>query len=172
MRKDYTRTTRLELVLLGFIQNKVELQALKRGMVRSNTRGAYKQDDDDEWTVAYPAVQQLAEAIEARRLELDKTSGFERLYARVTKPAFWWHDAALGRLKDYSATGCPASLCGRRSSVLPADPDPHRPVAGSIVKIAQSFGYQLVSIDLFRTRLATATKAQLREEVVVLRWPG
>src|SRR5438128_5194773 len=30
----------------------------------------------------------------------------------------------------------------------------------------------LVLIDLFRTRLATATKEQLREEVVVLRWPG
>ena len=26
--------------------------------------------------------------------------------------------------------------------------------------------------DLFRTRLSTATKKQLREEVVVLRWPG
>ncbi|EKD34567.1 MAG: hypothetical protein ACD_75C02278G0005 [uncultured bacterium] len=28
--KDYTRTTRLELVLLGFVKNKVELQALKK----------------------------------------------------------------------------------------------------------------------------------------------
>jgi len=33
-------------------------------------------------------------------------------------------------------------------------------------------GYELDGIDLFRTRLATATRAQLREEVVVLRWPG
>jgi hypothetical protein len=38
--------------------------------------------------------------------------------------------------------------------------------------IAQSLGYELIGIDLFRTRLATATKEQLREEVVVLRWPG
>jgi hypothetical protein len=29
-----------------------------------------------------------------------------------------------------------------------------------------------VGIDLFRTRLATATREQLREEVVILRWPG
>ena len=37
--------------------------------------------------------------------------------------------------------------------------------------IAQALGYEVVSIDLFRTRLATATKQQMREEVVVLRWP-
>jgi hypothetical protein len=38
--------------------------------------------------------------------------------------------------------------------------------------IAQGLGYELVGIDLFRTRLATATKEQMREEVVLLRWPG
>lgn len=38
--------------------------------------------------------------------------------------------------------------------------------------IARTLGYEVVGIDLFRTRLATATREQLREEVVVLRWPG
>jgi hypothetical protein len=41
-----------------------------------------------------------------------------------------------------------------------------------LAEIAQELGYELVRIDLFRTRFATATKEQLREEVVVLRWPG
>jgi hypothetical protein len=36
--------------------------------------------------------------------------------------------------------------------------------------IAQALGYELLRIDLFRTRFATATREQLREEVVVLRW--
>jgi hypothetical protein len=39
-------------------------------------------------------------------------------------------------------------------------------------EIAESLGYEPVGLDLFRTRLSTATKKQLREEVVVLRWPG
>jgi hypothetical protein len=39
-------------------------------------------------------------------------------------------------------------------------------------EIAQSLGYELVSIDLFRTRMSTATKSELNEEVVVLRWNG
>ena len=37
--KDYTRTTRLESVILGMITTPQELRALKKGMVRSNTRG-------------------------------------------------------------------------------------------------------------------------------------
>src|SRR5438876_8759375 len=86
--KDYTRTTRLESVLLGFIHNKAELQALKRGLVRSNTRGVYKEDDDDRWVATHAEIQRIAEAIEARRIELGKTSGFERMYARVTKLYF------------------------------------------------------------------------------------
>lgn len=39
-------------------------------------------------------------------------------------------------------------------------------------RIAETLGYQCESIDLFRTRLSTVTGEQLREEVVVLRWPG
>ena len=42
--KDYTRTTRLESVLLGFIKSKEDLRELKRNLVRSNTRGVYKSD--------------------------------------------------------------------------------------------------------------------------------
>jgi hypothetical protein len=41
-----------------------------------------------------------------------------------------------------------------------------------IADIAQALGYEVVRIDLFRTRLATATREQLREEVVILRWRG
>jgi len=86
--KDYTRTTRLEAVLLGFIRNKQELRALKQGLLRSNTRNVYVYDTDDQWAAQYPRVQRLAKEIEARRLELGKTSGFERLYARVTQLYF------------------------------------------------------------------------------------
>ena len=40
-----------------------------------------------------------------------------------------------------------------------------------LASIGLSLGYELVDVDLFRTRLATATREQLREEVVILRWP-
>ncbi len=47
--KDYTRTTRLESVLLGFINDRAGLRSLKSNLIRSNTRNVYKSDDDDKW---------------------------------------------------------------------------------------------------------------------------
>jgi len=41
-----------------------------------------------------------------------------------------------------------------------------------IADIAGSLGYDPLGIDLFGTRLATATREQLREEVVILKWRG
>jgi hypothetical protein len=46
---------------------------------------------------------------------------------------------------------------------------------GRIVKlaeIAEALGYKFIRTDLFRTRFATATKEELHEEVVILRWTG
>jgi hypothetical protein len=167
--KDYTRTTRLESVLLGFINNKAELRALKRSLVRSNTRGVYKGDDDDEWVAQFPEIQQLAEQIEARRIELNKTSGFERLYGRVTKLYFGGMARHLADLRTILRPGAQlAYVVGDQASYLRV----MIRTGQLLAQIAQSLGYECVSIDLFRTRLATATREQLREEVVILRWPG
>ena len=38
-----------------------------------------------------------------------------------------------------------------------------------LAEIAETLGYEVLGIDLFRTRLSTATKDYLREEVVLLR---
>ena len=166
--KDYTRTTRLESVLLGLIHNKAELQALKRGLVRSNTRGVYKADDDDRWVAEHPEIQRIAQAIESRRIELGKTSGFERLYARVTKLYFGGIARHLADLRTTLRPGAQlAYVVGDQASYLRI----MIPTGQLLADIAQSLGYELVNIDLFRTRLATATREQLREEVVVLRWP-
>jgi hypothetical protein len=167
--KDYTRTTRLESVLLGFLRNKADLRELKRRLVRSNTRNVYKGDTDDLCVAAHPEVQRIAAAIEARRIELGKTSGFERLYARVTKLYFGGMKSHLADLRQLLRPGARlAYVVGDQASYLRI-----MIRTGQILAdIAQSLGYELEGIDLFRTRLATATREQLREEVVVLRWPG
>ncbi len=167
--KDYTRTTRLESVLLGFIRDKADLRALKNGLVRSNTRNVYKADDDDQWIAAHPEIQRIAEAIEARRIELGKTSGFERLYARVTKLYFGGMARHLAELRATLRPGAQlAYVVGDQASYLRV----MIRTGQLLAELAQSLGYELIGIDLFRTRLATATREQLREEVVVLRWPG
>jgi len=167
--KDYTRTTRLESVMLGFIRDRSDLQALKRGLVRSNTRGVYKEDNDDDWVSGHPEIQRIAEAIESRRLELGKTSGFERLYPRVTRLYFGGMARHLAHLRTVLRPGAQlAYVVGDQASYLRI----MIRTGQLLADIAQSLGYKLVAIDLFRTRLATATKEHLREEVVVLRWPG
>ncbi len=167
--KDYTRTTRLESVLLGFIRDRTQLRALKQTLIRSNTRNVYKLDDDDKWVEQHPRIQEIARQIEARRLELGKTSGFERLYARVTKLYFGGMARHLEEVKPFLRPGAQlAYVVGDQASYLRI-----MIRTGQILRdIATSLGYEPVGIDLWRTRIATATKAQLREEVVLLRWPG
>lgn len=167
--KDYTRTTRLESVILGFINSMEELRALKQSLVRSNTRSVYKGDDDDRWIECHPAIQRIADTIEDRRLELGKTSGFEKMYHRVTKLYFGGMARHFSEIRSVLRPGARlAYVVGDQASYLRV----MIRTGALLADIAQNLGYEVETIDLFRTRLATATKAQMREEVVVLRWPG
>jgi len=167
--KDYTRITRLESVMLGFMQNRADLRALKNGLLRSNTRNVYKGDDDDRRVAEHAEIQAIVAEIEKRRIALRKTSGFERQYGRVTKLYFGGMARHLAELRPFLKPGAWLGyVVGDQASYLQVMIHTGRLLAD----IAQSLGYRIVGIDLFRTRLATATRQQIREEVVVLQWPG
>ncbi|MEL6230363.1 MAG: DNA methyltransferase [Cyanobacteria bacterium J06627_3] len=167
--KDYTRTTRLESVLLGFLENKAGLQAVKHTFVRSNSRSVYRDDDDDRWIQNYPQILEIARTIEQRRADLGKTSGFSRLYARATKLYFGGMARHLANLRSRLRPGAQlAYVVGEQASYLQV----HIPTGSLLALIAQDLGYELIGIDLFRTRRASKTEVNLREEVVLLRWPG
>jgi DNA modification methylase len=167
--KDYTRTTRLESVILGFMSSPDELRAFKRSLVRSNTRTVYRGDDDDRWVSDHPEVQRLAREIESRRVAMGKTSGFERQYHRVTKLYFGGMARHLEQLKTVLRPGARlAYVVGDQASFLRV----MIRTGELLADLAQWQGYELERIDLFRTRPATVTRELLREEVVVLRWPG
>ncbi|MGB9406493.1 MAG: DNA methyltransferase [Terracidiphilus sp.] len=167
--KDYTRTTRLESVLLGFTKSKADLRLVKHDLVRSNTRSVYKSDTDHLLVKDHSEIQRIAEAIEDRRIELNKTSGFERLYSRLTTLYFGGMHRHLADLRDVLKPGAQlAYVVGDQASYLRV----MIRTGQLLADIAESLGYEVTGIDLFRTRLATATGEQLREEVVLLRWPG
>ena len=167
--KDYTRTTRLESVILGLIRNRQELRLLKQSLIRSNTRGVYISDNDHHEVADNTGIQRIAEAIEKRRIELGKTSGFERMYARVTRLYF-------GGMRRHLASLRPALKPGAKLAYVVGDQASYLRVmirTGQILaEIAESLGYRVIGIDLFRTRPSTVTGEQLREEVVLLEWPG
>jgi len=167
--KDYTRTTRLESVILGLIKDKAELRAIKKGLLRSNTRGVYKEDNDDAWVADNANIQKIAHQIEKRRIELGKESGFERLYARVTKLYFGGMARHLAELRPKLKPGAKLGyVVGDQASYLQV----MIRTGTLLAEIAEGLGYTVERIDLFRTRIATSTKAQMREEVLVLSWPG
>lgn len=167
--KDYTRTTRLETILLGLVRDKESLRELKKTLIRSNTRGVYKPDNDDQWVASHLEINRIAGEIEARRIALNKDSGFERLYARVTKLYFGGMARHFASLRGMLCPGAKlAYVVGDQASYL-------RVLirTGQLLgEIAESLGYEVDNLELFRTRIATATKEQMREEVLILTWPG
>ena len=167
--KDYTRTTRLESVILGLIRDRRELRLLKQDLVRSNTRGVYKADTDDREVSGHAGIQDIARSIERRRVELGKTSGFERLYPRVTQLYFGGMVRHLASLRPVLRRKAKlAYVVGDQASYLRVMIRTGRILAD----LASSLGYEVTGIDLFRTRPSTVTGEQLREEVVLLEWPG
>ncbi len=167
--KDYTRTTRLESVILGFIKDKAELRQFKKTLIRSNTRNVYKGDTDDKWIEQHPEILRIAKAIERRRIELEKDSGFERLYAQVTRLYFGGMAKHLDQLRKILKPGAQlAYVVGDQASYLRV-----MIRTGQLLRdIAIALGYEYVRTDLFRTRFASATRAELREEVIILKWNG
>ena len=167
--KDYLRIVRLESVLLGLIDDKLHLRTLKQRLVRSNTRGVYKGDEDDKWIRSNRNIAKIAKEIESRRIALGKDSGFERAYHRVTKLYFGGMARHFRSLSKVLKPGARlAYVVGDQASYLRV----MIRTAKLLAEVAVSQGYELEGIDLFRTRHATATGEQLREEVLLLRWPG
>ena len=138
--KDYTRTTRLESVLLGFVRDKQELRGVKQELVRSNTRSVYKADADDALVADHDGIQRIARRIEERRIELGKTSGFERQYARVTKLYFGGMVRHLAGLRSRLRPGARlAYVVGDQASYLRV-----MIRTGQILgELAQALGYEL-----------------------------
>ena len=167
--KDYTRAVRLELVLLGHLRNRKELRALKESFLRSNSRGVYVGDEDDKYLNGNQRVEALAQEIETRRLELGKTSGFERMYHKVVRQFFGGMAHHLKSLKQFLAPGANlAYVVGDQASFFLI----HIHTAEILAEIAEDQGYEVQGIELWRERRATASKALLREDVLVLRWKG
>lgn len=167
--KSYSRVTRLESVILGFVQTKDDRQAVNRALLRSHSRSVYCGDDDDRWIDGFQSILSLADTIEAKRVALGKTSGFERQYANVTRQYFGGMARHLAELRPALKPGANlAYVVGDQCSFL----NVHIHTGQLLAEIAASFGYTVVSLDLFRTRAAATTKMELREEVLVLRWDG
>lgn len=168
--KDYSRTTRLESVVLGLIKSKEDLRAVKKTFIRSNSKNVYKGDTDEIYVAGIPSICSLSDTIEKRRIELNKTSGFERLYSKVVRLYFGGMAKHLLDLKPALKPGAQlAYVVGDQASYFQI------PIRTSqlLGEVAENIGdYQVVRINTFRKRFATATDTWLNEDVLILKYKG
>jgi hypothetical protein len=171
--KDYTRTTRVESLLLGFTSDRAQLRSMKETLLRSNTRNVFVADRDSEEVRDFASIQAVCKAIEDRRIELCKTSGFERLYHKVVAHYFGGMRRHLRVLKPKLKRRAKlAYVVGDQLSFLMV------PVATATLlgEVAEAEGYRVLGIDLWRERVGTKVRnaingdktVRVREEVLIL----
>jgi hypothetical protein len=172
--KDYTRTTRVETILLGLLSTKVELREMKELLLRSNTRNVFANDEDGKEVAEFKSISKICIEIERRREELNKTSGFERLYHKVVAHYFGGMRRHLRALKPKLRRGAQlAYVVGDQLSFLMVPV----PTGKILAEIAAAEGYSVLGCDLWRERVGTKIRndienrksVRVREEVVILR---
>lgn len=164
--KDYTRITRLELILLGFINEKSDLRRVKKEMLRSHTRNIYVTDNDSVHVTDIPEIQQIAQEIEHRRIERGATSGFERLYHRVVTEYFGGMYRVLKQLQQVMPPGGRLALVvGDQMSYFQVPIHTARLLS---LMACRKLDYAEVETIVWRARRATATKMDIEEHILIL----
>ena len=171
--KDYTRTTRVESILLRLFTDKAGLREAKEALLRSNTRNIFVDDCDGAEVEGFESIRAICDAIESRRIELGKTSGFERLYHKVVAHYFGGMRRHLRALRAKLKPGARlAYVVGDQLSFLMVPV----PTATLLGEVAESEGYRTIGCDLWRERVGTKVRndvdgrrtVRVREEVLLL----
>lgn len=164
---DYTRNTRLELVLLGKVVDRESLRQIKKAMIRSHTKGIYLEDADRQLVSRLPSVKALALKVERRAK--DKEYGFARLYGTVVREYFGGMRIHFKALRPLLKDGAKlAYVVGDQSSYLRV----HIPTAELLSEIAELEGLKTVAIRKWRGRFSSTTRTELEEHVLILRKVG
>jgi DNA modification methylase len=162
--KDYTRTTRVESILLRILTDKAGLRGLKESLLRSNTRNVFVDDRDGEEVKEFASVQQICRKIEQRRVDLEKDSGFEKLYHKVVAHYFGGMRRHFRALRPKLKRGARlAYVVGDQLSFLMVP----IPTARLLAEIAEAEGYKMVGCDLWRERVGTKVRNSLTNEKTV-----
>lgn len=171
--KDYTRTTRVESILLRLMTDKPSLRGVKETLLRSNTRNIFAGDQDAEEVKEFPSIQRICQEIENRRVALKKESGFERLYHKVVAHYFGGMRRHFRALRPKLRRDARlAYVVGDQLSFLMV------PVATAALlsEVAQAEGYKAIGCDLWRERIGTKVRnspthdktVRVREEILLL----
>ena len=161
---DYTRNSRLELAFLEKVSDRDSLQAIKRNMVRSHTKGIYSEDADSDNVSTDKTLNGLVRRID--RAAATKEHGFAKLYSRVTTEYFGGMKRHLESLHPILRRGATlAYVVGDQSSYLQVPVETAK-ILGSL---AEQVGYDLVEIRHWRDRSSRSRAKTIVENILILR---
>jgi hypothetical protein len=160
---DYTRNTRLELAFLEQVIDLETLRAIKKTMIRSHTKGIYKDDNDAKRLSAHPAIEAIVGCLRVK--VQSKSYGFARLYPRVVQEYFGGMKRHLRSVRFVLAPGAKcAYVVGDQSSYLQV----YIPTATILATIAEDVGFKVLGIEHLRGRWSTATSKIVNENILLL----
>lgn len=154
---DYTRMTRLELVLGGCVSSQAEIRSIKQRLIRCCTRNIYADDFLVRHITRFPAIRDLIAQIE--REARHHSHGFARLYSRVVGEYFGGmllHFEKISRL--LRAGGKCAYVVGDQASFFSIQIK----TAEVLARLAASVNSGLKTTDLVKLRSLRGTTGKRR----------
>jgi len=163
---DYTRNSRLELAFLESVTDRRSLQKIKKGMIRSHTKGIYVGDSDGELVTNSKRIRQIESII--RKKVKNKRHGFARLYPKVLVEYF---GGMKRHFEDVMKILAPGARCayvvGDQSSYLQV----LIPTAQILGELAREVGFRNVRITRWRSRWSTTTSRRIDENILLMQRP-
>lgn len=161
---DYTRNSRLELAFLEAVRDRPSLQKIKKSMIRSHTKGIYKEDGDATAVKGNRQIERIAKSLDEKAEH--KSHGFARLYSSVVRQYFGGMKRHFESLRPFLvANALCAYVVGDQASYLQV----HIPTARILSGIAEETGFTTVEIRHWRNRRSTSTSREIDENILILR---
>ncbi|SVA65831.1 uncharacterized protein METZ01_LOCUS118685, partial [marine metagenome] len=170
---EYTRHTRLEMILLDMVTENLDLRNIKKRMITGSTRNVYKGDNEAELVFHHAKINRvindISKEVEKSRFREDgsirELSGFEKLYSKTVAEYFGGMKTVLTNLLTALNEGGVVSLLVGDSRTYKLV---HIPTAQILGEIAKEVGFKRVEIELWRNNVSTAHKLDLNENVLRL----
>lgn len=162
---EYTKHTRLELILMGYATNLDEFRTIKKRMMRGSTTNVYKDDCERQYVKDFASIQKITELIDKRLKQDGATSGFEKLYTKLVWEYFGGMYLALREAYSILKEGGKFSLLVSDSHAFKMV---HIRTAVILAELAHDLGYREMKIELWQDKISSSHKYHLREEILTL----
>lgn len=165
---EYTKHTRLELIFRGYASSLREFQVIKRRMIRASTTNIFKEDTDREAVKDIASIQAVTCLMQERLEEDGATSGFEKLYTKLTWEYFGGMHLALQECLKVLRPGGRIALLVSDSHAFKMV---HIQTAAILQEIGLRAGFVKPEIILWQLKPSTSHKYWLRENILILSKP-